>query len=68
MNGVVNTDDAILLLRHSLLPSNYPVDYPGDMDFTDDGTLNSDDAILLLRHSLLPDKYLHPRQTRQKYN
>ena len=57
MNGVVNTDDAILLLRHSLLPSNYPVDYPGDMDFTDDGTLNSDDAILLLRHSLLPDKY-----------
>lgn len=57
MDGVLNTHDAILLLRHSLLPNKYPVTYPENMDFTKDGKLNSEDAILLLRHSLLPNRY-----------
>ena len=57
MNGAVNSKDAILLVKNSLLPDRYPVDYPGTMDFTKDGNVNSDDAIYLVKYSLLPDKY-----------
>lgn len=54
-DGKLNTDDAIYLLRHTLLPSSYPVNQL--CDFNGDGKVNTDDAIYLLRHTLLPSQY-----------
>lgn len=54
-DGVVTSDDAILVLNYSLLPDLYEVNQ--DADFDGDGVVTSDDAILLLNHSLLPDLY-----------
>ena len=54
-DNVINTDDAIYLLRYTLLPSDYVMNQSGDMD--GNGAVNSNDAIYLLRHILLPAKY-----------
>ena len=53
----VDMNDAILLLQHSMFPSLYPLNYAGDVDFTDDGEIDMNDAILLLQHSMFPDLY-----------
>lgn len=60
MNGdsSVTSDDAILLLRHTLSPTAYPIHSGGDTNC--DGNVNSDDAIYLLRHTLDPKKYPVP--------
>ena len=52
---IISTDDAIYLLRHTMLPNDYPINQNGDMN--GDGVVNSDDAIYLLRHSLMPETY-----------
>ncbi|MDO5478731.1 MAG: cohesin domain-containing protein [Clostridia bacterium] len=57
MDGEVKLSDAVLLFRHSLNQSLYPVDYSGDMDFTGDGKVTIDDAVLIFRHSLNPGLY-----------
>jgi len=44
-NGSVNTDDALYLLRHSLLPQRYPVEV--DVDLNGDGSVDGRDAELL---------------------
>ena len=54
-DGVINSDDAIYLLRYTLLPNDYPIKQSGDMN--NDGVVNSDDAIYLLRYTLLPNDY-----------
>ncbi|MBQ7309599.1 MAG: leucine-rich repeat protein [Clostridia bacterium] len=54
-NGVKGPDDALYLLRHILLPQNYPVNQPADMD--GDGVIGPSDALYLLRHVLLPETY-----------
>jgi len=54
-DGEVNTDDAIYLLRHALMPGNYPISQSGDVN--GDKEVNTDDAIYLLRHALMPDNY-----------
>lgn len=54
-DGQVNSNDAIHLLRHSLMPSPYPINQSGDMN--GDGQVNSNDAIYLLRHTLIPSGY-----------
>ena len=59
-NGVVNSSDAIYLLRHNLLPNKYPVKNPSNHFRTDvncDGKVNTDDAIYLLRHTFSPEMY-----------
>ncbi len=56
LNGIVNLDDAILLFNHSMLPKRFTIEYPGDIDFTQDGLIDIDDAILLFNHSMLPDR------------
>lgn len=57
MNGDknVDTDDAIYLLRHVLMPSSYPAAQNADVN--GDGLIDTDDAIYLLRHVLLPGSY-----------
>ena len=57
MNGDknVDTDDAIYLLRHVLMPSSYPAAQNADVN--GDGLIDTDDAIYLLRHVLLPESY-----------
>ena len=54
-DGIVDTNDAIHLLRHTLAPIKYPISQSGNIDGLDG--VNSDDAIYLLRHVLNPDKY-----------
>lgn len=54
-DGEKNTDDAIYLLRHVLLPTSYPIKQDGDV--SGDGEVNTDDAIYLLRHVLMPSSY-----------
>ena len=57
VNGdkIVNTDDAIYLLRYTMLPNDYSINQSADMN--GDGVGDSDDAIYLLRHILMPEKY-----------
>ncbi len=54
-NSSINVDDAIYLLRHTLMPERYPIGQSGDINR--DGVTNVDDAIYLLRHTLMPDRY-----------
>jgi hypothetical protein len=57
MNGdsIVNSSDAIYLLRHTIMPTLYPIAQP--VDVNGDGTVNSADAIYLLRHTIMPQLY-----------
>lgn len=54
-DSVVNIGDAIYLLKHTMLPSRYPVSQPADVNGT--GDVNIDDAIYLLKHTMLPERY-----------
>ena len=54
-NEIVDSDDAINLLYHTLLPESNPVNQ--ECDFNGDGIVDSDDAIYLLYHTLLPEQY-----------
>ena len=51
----VDSDDAICLLYHTMLPERYEINQSGDVN--GDGYVNSDDAIYLLYFTLLPDRY-----------
>jgi hypothetical protein len=57
MNGdeTLNSADAIYLLRHTIMPSLYPLEQPADVN--GDGVVNSADAIYLLRHTIMPNLY-----------
>ena len=57
MNGdeMLNSADAIYLLRHMIMPSLYPIAQSGDVN--GDGVVNSADAIYLLRHIIMPGLY-----------
>ena len=54
-DGEVDSDDAIYLLRHVLLPEKYPVSQATDMN--NDMKTTTDDAIHLLRHTIEPETY-----------
>jgi hypothetical protein len=58
LDGVagVTEDDAIYLLRHVLMPSQFPVNQ--GVDFDGSWSVDEDDAIYLLQHVLLP--YMFP--------
>lgn len=48
----VNTDDAIYLLQHVLMPNQFKINQSGDFDKK--GGVSVDDAIYLLQHVLMP--------------
>ncbi len=54
-DGVVNNDDVVLLLWHTLFPEDYPLENAGDL--TGDGETTNDDVVLLLWHTLFPEDY-----------
>ena len=54
INGVVDTDDAIYLLYHTLFGEDYPVNQY--VDFDCNGVVDTDDAIYLLYHTLFGDE------------
>lgn len=56
-DGVVDVNDAILLLQYSMFPDLFPLDYKGSVDFVKDGSVDVNDAILLLQHSMFPDLF-----------
>ena len=57
-DGVVDNNDVILLLKHSLAPNRFPITADGDLNM--DGIVDNDDVILLLKHSLAPDRFPLP--------
>ena len=57
-NGVTDTDDAIYLLQHVLMPEVFPLQAAGDMD--QNGITDTDDAIYLLQHVLMPGLFPLP--------
>ena len=57
VNGVINLDDVILLLKHNLFPDLYPIEYAGDPDLSEDGSFDIGDVVLLLQHYLFPQYY-----------
>ncbi len=60
-DGAVNDADAIYLLRHTMLPTRYPLSGEGDVN--GDDVLNDADAVYLLRHTMLPTRYpLYPNK------
>ena len=54
-DSFVDSNDAIHLLYHTLLPERYEINQNGDFD--GDGYVNSNDAIHLLYFTLLPERY-----------
>ena len=54
-DGAVNKDDALHLLKHTILPSVYTINQSGDMN--GDGAVNKADALHLLKHTILPAAY-----------
>ena len=52
---IVDNNDVIYLLKHSLVPDRFPV--TANADLNTDGTVNNEDVILLLKHSLVPDRF-----------
>ena len=57
LNGdaILNEDDAVYLLRHVLMPDQFPVTQ--QTEYTGDGKIDEDDAIYLLRHVLMPEQF-----------
>ena len=56
-DGFVDIHDAALLLQHSIFAEDYPVSYPGSLDFTGDGCVDIKDVVYLLQYSLYPETY-----------
>ena len=54
-NGIIDSDDAIYMLRNTLFPDTAPVVEEDDVD--GNGIYDSDDAIYLLRYTLFPDMF-----------
>ena len=54
-DGTVDRKDAIHLLRHTMLPSRFPINQNGDVN--GDGIVDRKDAIHLLRHTMLPSRF-----------
>ena len=59
INGdkIVDMNDAILLLQHSMFPNVILINYKGNTDYVKDGILDMNDAIFLLQHSMFPDLF-----------
>ncbi len=56
-DAAVDIRDVLLLFRHAMLPTMYPVDYPGTLDFISDGELNILDTLRLFQYTMLPGMY-----------
>lgn len=54
-DNYVDSNDAIQLLYHTLIPERYTINQGGD--FNGDDYVNSDDAIHLLYFTLIPERY-----------
>ncbi|MBQ8683724.1 MAG: hypothetical protein IJ518_04335 [Clostridia bacterium] len=57
-NNRLDSDDAVYLLYHTLLPTEYPLSQAAD--YTGDGEISQADAVYLLYHTLLPEDYPLP--------
>ena len=54
-NGIVDDEDVIYLLWHTLMSDDYPVNQP--VDFDSNGIVDDEDVIYLLWHTLMPKDY-----------
>ena len=52
---LVDNNDVIALLKHSLAPNRFPISENADLNA--DGRVDNEDVILLLKHSLVPDRF-----------
>ncbi len=53
----LNSEDAGLLFKYSMVPDLYPIPYPDTLDYTRDGKVDIADALKLFRYSMFPDLY-----------
>lgn len=51
-DGIVNTEDALLVLRHAMGLQNLPDNRLLAADYNGDGEINSEDALLILRYAM----------------
>ena len=54
-NGIVDDEDVIYLLWHTLMSADYPVNQ--NVDFDGNGIVDDEDVIYLLWHTLMPKEY-----------
>jgi len=53
----VDISDALYLFMHSMLEDQYPINYPGKIDFNNDNSIDIADALHLFMYSMLPEQY-----------
>lgn len=54
-DSLINNNDVVLLLWHTLFPADYPLESNCDID--NDHSVNNNDVVLLLWHTLFPKDY-----------
>ena len=54
-DGLINNNDVILLLWHTLFPEDYPLAF--NCDINADLSVDNNDVVLLLWHTLFPTDY-----------
>ncbi len=56
-DNLVDINDAMALFQNSMLPEQFPTDYPGSLDLDKNDVVDINDAMRLFQYSMLPDMF-----------